>query len=518
MMGKSSPKAPAAPDPNVVASAQTQQNKDTAIANAALNRINQVTPWGNLTYTQNGVDANGIPQYTQTIELSPDQQKLLQSNNQISQAMSDLGMNQIGNVSNVLGKPFDYSGAPAQVTNIDKTRVQTPWDAGNISNSLQSAGSLTRDVANSGGITGSVANAGGINRNLSTGGPLRTGAQYGSIQNDVDMSKVPELIGGDKLAEDLATQRDALYRQNAAFLDPQWRQDQTDLENKLIQQGIAQNSDAWNRAIGDFSRNKEFAYSNARNQSITGGGTEQSRLFGLGLSANQNAYYQALNNAQFHNAAQQQGFGQSMSNAQLNNAAMGQQFGQNLAGAQFGNAAQAQQYGQNLSDAQFANSAQGQQFGQNLAGAQLNNAAQGQQFGQNLAGAQFGNTAQQQMYDQLMRSQGTQFDQALVNANLQNQGRNQYINEQNYLRQQPLNELNALRSGSQVTAPQFSGVPQVAMGGTDVAGLYNNQYQNQLANYNAQVAGNNAMTGGLFGLGAAALGAPSTSWFGKLFG
>lgn len=516
-MGKSSPKAPAAPDPNVVASAQTQQNKDTAIANAALNRVNQVTPWGNLTYTQNGVDANGIPQYTQTIELSPAQQQLLQSNDQISQAMANLGLNQLGNVSNTLSKPFDYSGAPAQVTNVDKTRVQTPWDAGNIAQSLASAGNINRSVANAGGVTRDIANAGNIARDFAGVGPLTSSAGYGRIQNDVDMSNVPGLIGGDKLAEDLATQRDALYRQNTAFLDPQWRQDQSDLENKLIQQGIAQNSDAWNRAIGDFSRNKEFAYSNARNQAITGGGTEQSRLFGLGLASNQNAYQQALNNAQFHNQAQQQGFGQSLANAQLANAAAGQQFGQNLAGAQFSNAAQGQQFGQNLAGSQFANAAQNQLYGQNLSDAQFANAAQGQQFGQNLAGAQFGNTAQQQMYDQLMRSQGTQFDQAMANANLQNQGRNQYINEQNYLRQQPLNELNALRSGSQVTSPQFSGVPQALVGNTDVTGLYNNQYQAQLANYNAQQASNNALTGGLFGLGAAALGAPAGGFFSGLF-
>lgn len=391
-MGKSSPKTPAAPDPNQVANAQTQQNIQTAIANAALNRVNQVTPWGNLTYTQNGTDANGIPQYTQTITLSPEQQNLMQSNDQMSQALAQLGLTQAGNASKSLSKPFDYFGAPSQVTNVAAGDVPT------------------------------ASNAGGLTRSVSVGG----------IQRDVDMSNVPGLIGGDKLAEDLATQRDALYRQQAAFLDPQWKQDQGDLENKLIQQGIAQNSDAWNRAVGDFSRNKEFAYSNARNQAITGGGAEQSRLFGLGLASNQNAYQQALNNAQFHNAAQAQGFGQNFANAQL------------------------------------------------------------------------GNSTQQQMYDQLMRSQGTRFDQNLANANLQNQGRNQFINEQNYLRQQPINELNALRSGSQVTSPQFSGIPQALVGNTDIASLYNNQYQGQLAQYNAGVSSNNSQMQGLVGLAAAA--------------
>lgn len=385
-MGKSKPKAPAAPDPTQVAAAQTQQNKDTAIANAALNRIDQVTPWGSLTYTQSGVDANGIPKYTQNVNLSPEQQKLLQSDNQISQALADLGLSQLGNVSNTLGQQFNYSNAPGQVNSVRPS-------------------SFVDNVS------------------------------YGRIQDDVDVSKVPELIGGEALDRDLQTQRDALYRQQAAFLDPQWGQDRSDLENKLISQGITQNSDAWNRAVGDFSRNKEFAYSNARNNAITGGGAEQSRLFGIGLASNQNAYGQALNNAQFHNQAQQQGFGQALANAQLNNT-----------------------------------------------------------------------------------NQNALFGQGVTNANLQNQGRNQFINEQNYLRQQPLNELNALRSGSQVTSPQFSGVPQSLVGNTDVSGLYNNQYQSQLANYNAQQAGNNALTGGLFGLGSSLLGAGKGSIGASLLG
>ena len=60
-MAKSSPKPPAAPDPVATAAAQTQQNKDTAYWNAVLNNVNQVTPYGNLTYKQTG----GGQQYDQ---------------------------------------------------------------------------------------------------------------------------------------------------------------------------------------------------------------------------------------------------------------------------------------------------------------------------------------------------------------------------------------------------------------------------------------------------------------------
>ena len=43
---------PSAPDPSETAAAQGAANKDTAIATAELNRYNQITPYGNLTWTQ----------------------------------------------------------------------------------------------------------------------------------------------------------------------------------------------------------------------------------------------------------------------------------------------------------------------------------------------------------------------------------------------------------------------------------------------------------------------------------
>lgn len=51
-MGKSSPSQPAAPDPVKTAQAQTEMNVETAIAQAMLNNVNQVTPWGTVTYNQ----------------------------------------------------------------------------------------------------------------------------------------------------------------------------------------------------------------------------------------------------------------------------------------------------------------------------------------------------------------------------------------------------------------------------------------------------------------------------------
>jgi hypothetical protein len=53
--------------------------------------------------------------------------------------------------------------------------------------------------------------------------------------------------------------------------------------------------------------------------------------------------------------------------------------------------------------------------------------------------------------------------------------------------------------------PGYSGTSQSAASPADIAGLYNNQYQSQLAGYNGRQASSNNMMSGLFGLGSAAM-------------
>jgi hypothetical protein len=68
---------------------------------------------------------------------------------------------------------------------------------------------------------------------------------------------------------------------------------------------------------------------------------------------------------------------------------------------------------------------------------------------------------------------------------------------------EPLNALNALQSGSQISQPGIgttAAAPQTSVAGTNVAGINQTSYADQ-------VAQSNAMMGGLFGLGSAALSA-----------
>jgi len=85
--------------------------------------------------------------------------------------------------------------------------------------------------------------------------------------------------------------------------------------------------------------------------------------------------------------------------------------------------------------------------------------------------------------------QAQQYAQALTNRNL------------------PMNELNAIRTGSQVTNPTFSNYAQQATTqGADLLGAANSQYSAANNAVNAANAGVSNAMGGLFGLGAAAIG------------
>jgi len=93
---------------------------------------------------------------------------------------------------------------------------------------------------------------------------------------------------------------------------------------------------------------------------------------------------------------------------------------------------------------------------------------------------------------------------ALQGMGIGQQARQQALQEQAYLRNEPLNTLNAVRTGSQVTGPQFQSTPQQATTqGADLLGASQAQYNSALGGYNANQAANSNLMSGLFNLGSA---------------
>lgn len=112
---------PKAPDPVATAQAQSGMNRDTAITQAQLNGVNQVTPDGNLTYAQTGtnsfVDSQGntvsTPQFTATQTLSPQQQAIKDQTDAASLNLGTLANQQSGAIKDQLSKPFQFNNDDA---------------------------------------------------------------------------------------------------------------------------------------------------------------------------------------------------------------------------------------------------------------------------------------------------------------------------------------------------------------------------------------------------------------------
>jgi hypothetical protein len=106
------PSAPAPPDYAAAARETAAGNLSAAQTATAANRVNQVTPYGNLNYAETGTDSRGNPIWTATQTLSPAQQQLLDYQNQTSMGLGRLAGQGLGYVENMLNTPFDTSALP----------------------------------------------------------------------------------------------------------------------------------------------------------------------------------------------------------------------------------------------------------------------------------------------------------------------------------------------------------------------------------------------------------------------
>jgi hypothetical protein len=107
------PSAPAPPDYAGAAQQTAQGNIDAARLAVAANRVNQYTPYGSLEYTMSGEDKYGNPMWSATQKFSPEQQKLLDIQNQLSYGVGQLGTKGLEYVQQQLENPFDVSQLPS---------------------------------------------------------------------------------------------------------------------------------------------------------------------------------------------------------------------------------------------------------------------------------------------------------------------------------------------------------------------------------------------------------------------
>lgn len=104
--GKSDP--PPAPDYTGAAVATAAGNADAARIGAKANRVSQYTPYGSLIYTP-GVNGDQ-DQWRADVNLAPEQQQMLNQQNQISLGLGSTMNHGLGYVQDMLDKPLDTSG------------------------------------------------------------------------------------------------------------------------------------------------------------------------------------------------------------------------------------------------------------------------------------------------------------------------------------------------------------------------------------------------------------------------
>lgn len=153
------------------------------------------------------------------------------------------------------------------------------------------------------------------------------------LSGPIDTSGLAGMPGGPSTTADLAKTRDALYNSQEAYIKPQQDLAHEQLTSQLANEGITPGSAAYQQALDQEARQNTFTNNQTINSAITGGGAEQSRLFGLGSQGLQNTL--AVRNAPISEYEQLQGNG---SGGQISAAtpdlsgAFGQQYQGALAG------------------------------------------------------------------------------------------------------------------------------------------------------------------------------------------
>jgi hypothetical protein len=114
-----------APDPYAAAGAQTASNKETAIANAGINMVNQYTPEGKLEYSTNGLWGDGTPRYEVRQELSPENAAIRKQELEFDKLSNSIALRQTNKVGDILDKPVELNNeaSEARINELARKRL-----------------------------------------------------------------------------------------------------------------------------------------------------------------------------------------------------------------------------------------------------------------------------------------------------------------------------------------------------------------------------------------------------------
>jgi len=285
--------APSAPDPWQSAAAQYQYGTEAANYTTALNRPNLVTPYGSDVWSTNApvpVYAEQTPAYLPPPQVSPNG-SVSSGGIGSSPYVPSFGFAQGNSITAA-------SGAPDYTQNISLSPAQQALlnlQEGNQIGSGETAQSLLPQISHN----------------------FSTPVENTPIQSGIDTSGVSAIPGANDLSGFTQQAQDAAYKQQTQYLDPQFSQEEEQLDSQLRNQGAYPGTAAYDNAMKLFTNQKQQAYSNAEEQAVGQGLQEQQALYGEGANTNQQQFGEAATEQQAANQASAQKLQQSLELNQL---------------------------------------------------------------------------------------------------------------------------------------------------------------------------------------------------------
>lgn len=265
--------APDTPDYKAAAEATAAGNLDAARVNAKANRVSQYTPYGNLIYTS----GSGAPTFDQSgyDKAYAQYQKELAAWNAAPQSSPYMGIGNtqrtgstgIGGIASNQREGLNSARPAAPDRNAFYLRNGDP-DRWTSTVTLSPAQQRLLDKQNE------------ISLGLGNSMTKSLGYVNDQLATPFDESKIPV----NSITPDVAGKEDVV----AALMErqrPQFEQARSKQEADLMARGFNPGTSGWNARFDDLGRNEN----DARLAAILAGGQEQSRLFGLGQQARQQA-------------------------------------------------------------------------------------------------------------------------------------------------------------------------------------------------------------------------------------
>lgn len=271
-MGKSSPPAQ---DYRGAAQEQSQSSRETLEAQNFANRPTVNTPFGQQSFDVapqfDPVTGQYYNTYTQNINLTPELQRSLDSQQRVQSGRSEIAEGLLGRVGQEYANPINFGGA----TGLD-----------------------TRPLNSGGQVQGQISQQG-----LNT---VDTSQRY------YDKSE------------------DAVYNQFSRRAEPRFKEEANDLRSQLYSQGLKEGDQAYDREMRRLNETQGDARLQAQDQATIRSGEEAARMFGMDSSNRTRQFGENQASGAFANQAAEQTFQQGLQRGGYQNTLRQQQIAEEM--------------------------------------------------------------------------------------------------------------------------------------------------------------------------------------------